>query len=248
MRLSVGSAVDLPVVVSSTPVRDGNGRVRMVVVAVWARVSELGSAPANDVVGMIGGDLNAPLTAIRGTAAYALAAGDGLDPRQAGELFRVIDDQALSAGNYLNDLARLSGLERGVDELSFAPVPVSVVVERLRQLGIADARAGSVDEVDGKLAQRVNVHLDLVVHCLMSMVREMSRRGSGRLGLRLSVARCEEGVVFAVTTSADRSVFEEAVAAQGGMDMVGNVDGGPGCQWPSGARWRGCTAGAVGWM
>ena len=72
-----------------------------------------------EFLGMVSHELRTPLTAIKGSAASALSSTSPLNPAEAYQFFRIIDQQADHMRSLINDLLDVTRIETGT--LSITP-------------------------------------------------------------------------------------------------------------------------------
>ena len=95
IELSVPDGRSVTTLVNATPILSADGAVESVVVTLQdlAPLKELERLRA-EFLGMVGHELRAPLTSIKGSAATVLNARPELDPAEMREFFRIVDEQA----------------------------------------------------------------------------------------------------------------------------------------------------------
>ena len=100
-----------------------------------------------EFLGVVSHELRAPLTTIKGSAATVLRSPSPLDPVEARQFFRIIDEQADQMRDLINDLLDLTRIESG--NLSVAPEPteVAAVIEQARNAFLSSG-AGNAVEVE----------------------------------------------------------------------------------------------------
>ena len=105
---------------NATPVRSAEGEI----VSVIATMQDM--TPLEDLerlraefLGMVSHELRMPLTAIKGSAASALSSTSPLNPAEAYQFFRIIDQQADHMRSLINDLLDVTRIETGT--LSITP-------------------------------------------------------------------------------------------------------------------------------
>ena len=133
--ISVPDGRSIAVLVNAQPILSEDGEVVSVVAALQTLpAAETRARARAALAGTVSSGLNTPLATIKGSTAIALGAPLSLDPAEAAQLFRVIDDQAGRMRDYINGLVDLTRFEAGLLTFHFGPQPV---VEM-----IADARIG----------------------------------------------------------------------------------------------------------
>ncbi len=123
--LSVPDGRSITVLLNFTPIRSTEGEVVSVVVTMQdlAPMEELHRLRA-EFLGMVGHELRTPLAAIKGSTATALDASLTLDPAEAHQFFRIIDEQANHMRGLISDLLDTGSIAAG--KLSVMPVPTEL--------------------------------------------------------------------------------------------------------------------------
>ena len=131
--LSVPDGRRVTTLVNATPIHAEDDEVESVVVTIQdlAPLEELERQRA-EFLGLVSHELRAPLTSIKGSTTTVLAASPELDPAEAREFFRIIDEQADHMRGLIADLLDAGRIGSGT--LSVAPEPseVAALVERAR--------------------------------------------------------------------------------------------------------------------
>ena len=132
--LSAGSGRSVRALVNAAPIRTGDSTVRSVAVA----LQDLG--PLDEVerrrvefLEMVSHELRAPLSSIKGLTATVLGNSRIVDPAEARQFFRIIEQQADDMDGLIRDLLDAGRIEAGT--LSVAPeiVDVSTLVDHARR-------------------------------------------------------------------------------------------------------------------
>ena len=107
-------------VINATPVRSAGGEIVSVIATMqdMTPLEELERLRA-EFLGMVSHELRMPLTAIKGSAASALTSTSPLNPVEAYQYFRIIDEQADHMRSLINDLLDVTRIEAGA--LSITP-------------------------------------------------------------------------------------------------------------------------------
>ena len=133
MVLSVPDGRTVRALVNATPIRGEDGKVASLVVTMQdlAPLEEL-EQQRTEFLSMVGHELRAPLTSIMGSTRTLLSATPELDPAEAREFFRIIDEQAEHMRGLIGDLLDAGRIDAGA--LSVAPEPseLAALVERAR--------------------------------------------------------------------------------------------------------------------
>ena len=131
--------------VNATPVLDGIGRVVSVVVTLQdlAPIKELDRQRA-EFFGLVSHELRTPLAAIKGSTVSALADAPSLDPVEALEFLRVIDEQADHMRGLIGDLLDAGQIDAGTLSVVPARVEVAELVEQARKAFINGDHAHTI--------------------------------------------------------------------------------------------------------
>ncbi len=166
-----------------------NERQRLLSEAQQAReVAESASRAKDEFIAVVSHELRTPLNAILGWA--RLLAGDGLDPKEVREAVAVIERNALSQSQLIEDLLDISRIISGKLRLDLRTVDVPEVVQEavravqpgaenrgLRIESVLDPRAGPVSGDPDRLRQ--------IVWNLLSNAVKFTPKG-GKMQVRLS--------------------------------------------------------------
>lgn len=216
-----------PVVASAKPVFGSDGQVVFVVVALQSGPpADLLARLRTDFAQMIGRSLSSSLTAIQGTTSYALASAGELEAVQVAGLFGVIGDQASRMASYLNDLARLSVLEAGIQGVATQPVRVAELVEEARLAAAARDYERHLVGWYSDLDLVVNVDPKPTVRCMIAMVEELVRSAVEPPAVRLSVSQQACEVCFVVERGFEGEPEFTSLATAGALSSWRNGFGG----------------------
>ena len=203
IELSVPDGRSVTMLINLTPIRDEDGAVASGVVTIQdlAPLEALDRQRA-EFLGLVSHELRTPLAAIKGSTACLMAAAPSLDPAEAHEFFRIIDEQADHMRGLIVDLLDAGRIDAGT--LSVAPVPAEVagLVEQARSafLGSGGAHAIVVDLprdlprvlADGQRIVQVlnNLFANAALH---SPVSAPIRVAAAREGPHVAVSVTDEG-------------------------------------------------------
>ncbi len=131
--LSVPDGRQVTALINATPIRSAEGVVESVVTTVQdlTPLEELDRLRA-EFLGMVSHELRAPLTSIKGSTATALGPSRVLDPSEARQFFRIIDEQADRMDGLISDLLDVGRIETGTLSVSTAPAAVADLVDQAR--------------------------------------------------------------------------------------------------------------------
>ena len=133
IELSVPEGRSVTTLVNATPIHADDGAVDSVVVTLQdlAPLQEL-ERLRTEFLGMVSHELRAPLTSIKGSAATALGASRILDPAEARQFFRIIDEQANQMDGLLVDLLDAGRIDAGTLSVAPEPTDVAALVDQAR--------------------------------------------------------------------------------------------------------------------
>ena len=119
--------------VNATPIYSDSEEVESVVVTMQdlTPLEDLERIRA-EFLGMVSHELRAPLTSIKGSATTLLESSSDLDPAEARQFHRIINDQADHMRSLINDLLDVVRIETGSLSVSLSPAPVADLVEEAR--------------------------------------------------------------------------------------------------------------------
>ena len=129
ITISVPDGRSMAVIVNAQPIFSEDGEVISYVVAVQTTPS--GEARARlraEFAGSVSQGLNAPLTTIKGSTAFALGSPSPMNPLDTSQLFQVIEDQASHMRDYLNGLVDLTRLDAGMLDFHLEPVNLTDLI------------------------------------------------------------------------------------------------------------------------
>ena len=134
--------------VNATPIRSEEGEVVSLVVTAqdMTPLEELGRQRA-EFLGMVSHELLTPLTSIKGSAAAVLGSSAPLDPADARQFFRIIDQQADRMRNLIRDLLDVARIEAGTLSLATEPAALAALVGQARAVFLEGGVGNSI-EVD----------------------------------------------------------------------------------------------------
>ena len=202
VELSVPDGRSVRTLLDATPIRSEDGAVERVVVTMQdlAPFEALAQARA-EFLSMVSHELRAPLAAIKGSAATARGAAPDLDPAEALQFLRIVEDQADRMDGLIRDLLDAGRIGAGILRVDPAPEEVSGLVERAR---IAFAGGGTRHPVVVDLAPdlpRVMADAKRIVQVLENLLANAAHHSPEIAPIRVAVRR--EGAHVAVSV-ADR--------------------------------------------
>ena len=131
MVIEVPDGRSVTVLVNATPIRSEEGEVESVVVTLQdlTALAELERQRA-EFLGMVSHELRVPMSSIKGSATTLLGAVSDLDPAEAQQFFRIIDQQADRMRDLINNLLDVARIETGTLPVDPEPVEVAALVDR----------------------------------------------------------------------------------------------------------------------
>ena len=186
--------------VNATPIYSEDGEIVSVVVTNQdiTPLEELERLRA-EFLGVVSHELRAPLTSIKGSAATVLRSPSPLDPVEARQFFRIIDEQADQMRDLINDLLDLTRIETG--HLSVAPEPADVpaVIDQARNAFLSSG-AGNVIEVEPlPVLPRIGADRQRVVQVLYNLFSNASKSSPEASTIRVAARHQDYLVAVSVT-------------------------------------------------
>ena len=131
--LSVPDGRSVRTLMNSTPIISSDGTVERVVVTLQdlAPLDEI-ERMRTEFLGLVSHELRTPLAAIKGSTTTVLDASPELDPAEAHQFFRVIDEQADHMHGLITDLLDVGRIDAGTLSVTPAVAEVADLVERAR--------------------------------------------------------------------------------------------------------------------
>ena len=203
IELSVADGRRVTTLLNATPIRAADGSVETVVVTLQdlAPLEELERQRA-EFMGMVGHELRAPLTSIKGSAATLLESSSDLDRAEMRAFFRIIDAQANHMRALVADLLDAGRMDAGRLSVSPEPTGIEALVEEARRtfLGGGGRHEVLVDLPSGlpqALADRRRI-----VQVLHNLIANAARHSpeslpirivAERQGVHVAISVCDEG-------------------------------------------------------
>ncbi len=209
VRLSVPDGRSVSTLINVTPIRSEDGEVVSAVITMQdlAPLAELERARAQ-FLGLVSHELRTPLAAIKGSTTTMLGATPVLDPAEAEQFFRVIDEQADHMRSLIGDLLDAGHIAAGTLSVSPKPTDVASVVEQARTafLGGGAAHAILID-LPGDLP-RILADRGRIVQVLNNLFSNAARLAPPSSPIRVAAVR--DGVHVAISVADEgRGIAED---------------------------------------
>ena len=200
MVLSVPDGRSVETLVNVTPIVAGDGTVATVVVALQdlAPFQELERLRA-EFLGMVSHELRAPLTSIKGSAATALRTSRVVDPAEARQFFRIIEEQADHMDGLIGDLLDVGRIEAGTLSVDPEPSDVAGLIEQARNTFVSGGGRHAVSIDLAADLPRAMADRQRVVQVLNNLLANAARQAPESSSIRVEAVR--EGVHVAVSVS-----------------------------------------------
>ncbi len=133
ITLSVPDGRSMTALLNVTPIHSETGAIESVVVTAQdLRPLEEAERMRAEFLAMVSRELRAPLSSIRGSAATLLEEQADLQPAEAREFFRIINEQAGRMRRLISDLLDVAQIETGNLSVSATPAEVRDLVDEAR--------------------------------------------------------------------------------------------------------------------
>ena len=200
VELSVPDGRRITVLVSATPIRSAAGAVESVVVTMQdlAPLRALERSRA-EFLSMVSHELRAPLNSIKGSAASARRVTRVLDPDEARQFFRVIEEQTDRMYDLIGDLLDVGRIDAGMMSVRPEPTEVEALVDQARNTFISGG---------GRHTLEIDLPPDLppvladerrIVQVLNNLVSNAARHSPATSRVRIDAAR--DGIHVAISVS-----------------------------------------------
>ncbi len=203
MVLSVPDGRSVATLVNATPIHAEDGTVASMVVTLQdlAPLEELERLRA-EFLGLVSHELRAPLTSIKGSAATALRASRVVNPAEARQFFRIIEEQADHMDGLVSDLLDVGRIEAGTLSVDAEPSDVAALVDRARTTFLSGG-AGHAVRIDlPPDLPRVLADRERIVQVLNNLFANAARQApdtspirveAARDGVHVAISVCDEG-------------------------------------------------------
>ena len=200
IELSVPDGRRLTTLINAKPIRSGHGEVVSLVVTLQdlAPLRELERLRA-EFLSMVGHELRAPLSSVKGSAETLLGGWDELDRAEMREFFRLIAEQSDHMRRLIADLLDAGRIETGTLSVSPEPSQVSRLVERARNTFLSGgARQTVLIDLPAGLP-RVMADRRRIVQVLNNLLSNAAGNSPESAPIRLAAKREGVHVVVSVT-------------------------------------------------
>ena len=212
MALEFPNGRKMDAVVDATPIFGADGEIDAVVVTAldMAPLAEM-ERLRSEFLGMIGHELRAPLSAIKGSAATLSEGRSPLDAAEADQFHRIIEEQADRMIELLADLIDVVQIETGTLPVDPEPCEVSRLVEEARTTFAAGGGAHSI---------RIEVPADLplamadgrrVVQVIVNLLANAARYSHEASPISVSAAESGGAFVAISVTDNGRGLTEDSL-------------------------------------
>ncbi|MDE3256601.1 MAG: ATP-binding protein [Gemmatimonadota bacterium] len=176
--------------VNATPIRSRDGDIESVVVTIqdMTPLEDLERLRA-EFLGMVSHELRVPLTSIKGSTTALLDDGSMLDPAEARQFYRIIDQQADRMRDLISDLLDVARIETGSLAITPEPADVGEIVDEARNTFL---RGGDARAIEINLAPDlpwVMVDRRRIVQVLDNLLFNAARYSDASSPIRLGAVR-----------------------------------------------------------
>ena len=200
IELSVPDGRQVTMLVNATPIQSADGAVESLVVTMQdlAPLREL-ERSRTEFLSMVSHELRAPLTSIKGSTATVLDRSRGLDPAEARQFFRIIDQQANRMDALITDLLDAGRIETGTLSVTPGPTEVAALVDQARNTFLSGG-GRHVLEIDlPPELPRVMADERRILQVLNNLLSNAARYSPETSPIRIDAARDGVHVAISVT-------------------------------------------------
>ena len=227
--LSVPDGRSITTLVNVTPIRSDDGAIASVVVTMQdlAPLQELERMRA-EFLGLVGHELRAPLTSIKGSTAAVLGATRDFGAAEMREFFRIIDGQADHTIGLIADLLDAGRIDAGTLSVAPEPTEVATLVDRARSTFLSGGgRQTVLIDLPPELP-RVMTDRQRIAQVLNNLFSNAARHSPATSSIRVSAVH--EGVHVAVSVADEGKgvpaehlpgLFQKYTGAGGGRGALG---------------------------
>ena len=200
VELSVPDGRSVTTLINSTPIRSAQGEVISIVITMQdlAPLREL-DRMRSQFLSMVSHELRTPLAAIKGSTTTVLNSAQALNPVEAEQFFRVIDEQADNMRGLIGDLLDVGRIETGTLSVSLESAAVAEILEQARN---AFLRGGSAHTILIDLPRdlpRVTADRPRIVQVLNNLLANAARHSPRSSPIRIAAVRDGPHVAISVS-------------------------------------------------
>ncbi|MYF94984.1 MAG: response regulator [Holophagales bacterium] len=190
----------LTVLVNVAPIHGEDGAVESVLVTMqdMTPLEDLERLRA-EFMGLVSHELRAPLTAIKGSAASALAASPIPDPAETEQYFRIIDEHADHMRGLISDLLDVTRIETGTLSVAARAEDLAAIVDQARNTFLSGGGRHPVRIDLPPDLPRVVADRQRLVQILGNLLDNAARHSPETSPIRLSAASEGTHVAISVT-------------------------------------------------
>lgn len=199
---------------------DGLNELQREVEALRERISRLAETEKRaradlealeEFIGLVSHELRAPLSAVKGSTVALLDRSTQLDPKEADEYYRIIDNQTEYMRTLVSDLLDAGRIESGALSVSPSMESVSVLVEKARSMFLNSNVRHSVNIDLPRDLPPVMVEQRRIVQVLNNLLSNSARHAPQSSPIKLE-ARYEGAFVEISVTDESQGVEPERLA------------------------------------
>ena len=185
------------VLVNATPIRTAEGEVDSYVITLQdlKPLKDLERLRA-EFLAMVSHELRTPLTSIKGSITTLLDSASGLDPAEADQFFRIIDEQSDHMRYLISDLLDVARIETGTLPVTPEASDMRALVEEARTRFVSDSGENNLHIDLPQDLPRVMVDRRRIVQVVSNLLSNASRYSPQGSGIRVTAA--PDGVHVAV--------------------------------------------------
>ena len=208
LRVSDGRTVTALMNVTSIHSEDGDVESVVATLQDMTPLEEIERQRA-EFLAMVSHELRAPLSAIKGSATTLIGSGESLDPAEALQFHRIINDQAEHMRSLITDLLDVARIETGTLPVSPEASDVTVLVDRARNSFLSGGGRNEIHlDLELDLPQ-VTADRRRIVQVLVNLLTNADRHSPKSSAITVRAGREGVHVVFSVAdegvgVSADR--------------------------------------------
>ena len=197
--LRVPDGRSVTVLLNATPIHSENGQVDSFVITLqdMTPLEELERLRA-EFLTMVSHELRAPLMSIKGSAATLIGSGDSLDPAEALQFHRIIDDQAEHMRSLITDLLDVARIETGTLSVSQEASEAADLVDRARNSFLSGGGRNNI-QIDMELdLPQVMADRRRIVQVLVNLLNNAARHSPESSVITVSARREGVHIAFSV--------------------------------------------------